>query len=241
MLLRCCAQLAAPAAALPAANFAPPFTLPPRVCCFVRRLPYCCCYPLHALSGMHPKKCPMLLSATPKRHSGCWVCWRAGSRQWVVGPTSWARTTPSQVAVAGLCVAAFCVCTCCQVSHRHSSWCGCGWRQGVSCACSSAFLVLSHTAAHVCMCACLPADIACFPWVNALSTFYKADDTLQLANFPTVKEWVARCMERPASKVGRRVVYVNHKIQVGDSWPWGGGRCLRVLRPPAFLCAAGAT
>lgn len=48
----------------------------------------------------------------------------------------------------------------------------------------------------------MAADIACFPWVAGLSSFYKADDTLELASFPTVKEWVGRCMERPASKVG---------------------------------------
>lgn len=50
------------------------------------------------------------------------------------------------------------------------------------------------------------ADIACFPWVNGLSAFYKADDKLELASYPKVKQWVNRCMERPASKVGTRFI-----------------------------------
>jgi GST-like protein len=45
------------------------------------------------------------------------------------------------------------------------------------------------------------ADIATFPWVVCLSKFYNADETLGLADFKAVQDWVARCMERPASKV----------------------------------------
>lgn len=52
------------------------------------------------------------------------------------------------------------------------------------------------------------ADIACFPWVNGLSAFYKADDALDLASYKEVKAWLDRCMERPASKVC--VMYCTH-------------------------------
>jgi GST-like protein len=45
------------------------------------------------------------------------------------------------------------------------------------------------------------ADIANFPWLVCLSAFYNADEALGLADFKAVQAWVARCMERPASKV----------------------------------------
>jgi GST-like protein len=49
------------------------------------------------------------------------------------------------------------------------------------------------------------ADIATFPWVNGLSAFYKGDETLGLADYTNVQEWLTRCMDRPASKTGMHV------------------------------------
>jgi len=63
---------------------------------------------------------------------------------------------------------------------------------------------LPNLSLNMLLCFCVAAavaDIACFPWVNALSAFYKADDALELASFKEVNAWLARCMERPASKV----------------------------------------
>jgi GSH-dependent disulfide-bond oxidoreductase len=45
------------------------------------------------------------------------------------------------------------------------------------------------------------ADIATFPWVNALA-FYGAQDHLGYGDFANVVPWVARCMERPAVQRG---------------------------------------
>jgi glutathione S-transferase len=59
---------------------------------------------------------------------------------------------------------------------------------------------------------CCHADIATFPWVNALSAFYKADDTLELASFTAVKEWLDHCMKRPASKVRVYCIHIQRAV-----------------------------
>ena len=42
------------------------------------------------------------------------------------------------------------------------------------------------------------ADIAIFPWVNTLATFYQAGEYLDLHEYRRVQEWVRTCLERPA-------------------------------------------
>lgn len=49
------------------------------------------------------------------------------------------------------------------------------------------------------------ADMAIFPWVGCLDWAYKAADTLQLSDFPTVMAWYDRCRQRPASAEGLTV------------------------------------
>lgn len=49
------------------------------------------------------------------------------------------------------------------------------------------------------------ADIATFPWVNALGTAYGAGEVLPLEPFPHVKAWLERCTSRPAFQVGKDV------------------------------------
>lgn len=49
------------------------------------------------------------------------------------------------------------------------------------------------------------ADIATFPWVNALAEHYDAGDALGLADFRNVSGWLARCNARPAAQRGRLV------------------------------------
>eukprot|EP01116_Phalansterium_solitarium_P016068 TRINITY_DN363_c0_g3_i2.p1 TRINITY_DN363_c0_g3~~TRINITY_DN363_c0_g3_i2.p1 ORF type:complete len:277 (+),score=86.89 TRINITY_DN363_c0_g3_i2:44-832(+) len=46
------------------------------------------------------------------------------------------------------------------------------------------------------------ADIATWPWVEALQRFYKAGDVLNLAEFTNVVAWLERCLARPASQRG---------------------------------------
>jgi GSH-dependent disulfide-bond oxidoreductase len=46
------------------------------------------------------------------------------------------------------------------------------------------------------------ADIALWPWVRTIDGFYEAGDLVGTDNFPRVRDWVARCVERPASQVG---------------------------------------
>ncbi len=48
------------------------------------------------------------------------------------------------------------------------------------------------------------ADIATFPWVNALD-FYEGKDHLDYASFAAIQPWVDRCMERPAVQRGIKV------------------------------------
>ncbi|KIY99386.1 glutathione S-transferase [Monoraphidium neglectum] len=49
------------------------------------------------------------------------------------------------------------------------------------------------------------ADVATFPWVRCLDTGYNAADVVELDSFKNVKDWVARCEARPASKAGLNV------------------------------------
>ncbi|MEC7761760.1 MAG: glutathione S-transferase N-terminal domain-containing protein [Pseudomonadota bacterium] len=44
------------------------------------------------------------------------------------------------------------------------------------------------------------ADIASWPWVRGISSAYKADDVLEMAQFENVLRWRAACMARPASE-----------------------------------------
>ncbi len=43
------------------------------------------------------------------------------------------------------------------------------------------------------------ADIATWPWVRTLVTFYEAGEILGFDNFPAVADWLKRASERPAS------------------------------------------
>ena len=49
------------------------------------------------------------------------------------------------------------------------------------------------------------ADIAIFPWVNTLATYYLAEEHLDLQTYPLVQEWLERCLVRPAVKRGMAV------------------------------------
>jgi GST-like protein len=49
------------------------------------------------------------------------------------------------------------------------------------------------------------ADIATVPWVNGLSAGYGAGDVLPLSDFPNVKAWVERIVQRPAYQIGKDV------------------------------------
>ncbi|MEX0584395.1 MAG: glutathione S-transferase N-terminal domain-containing protein [Natronospirillum sp.] len=48
------------------------------------------------------------------------------------------------------------------------------------------------------------ADIATFPWVNALD-FYGAKDLLEYASFSHVKRWSELCNARPAAQTGSKI------------------------------------
>ena len=49
------------------------------------------------------------------------------------------------------------------------------------------------------------ADIAIFPWVNAMRGFYDAGETLKLAEFGRVMSWLDTCLARPAVKRGMTI------------------------------------
>ena len=49
------------------------------------------------------------------------------------------------------------------------------------------------------------ADIASFPWVNALDVSYGASAVLPIADFPHVKAWLERCKARPSFQIGKDV------------------------------------
>lgn len=53
------------------------------------------------------------------------------------------------------------------------------------------------------------ADMAIFPWVQCLETFYLASDKLELQNFPKVLAWKNRCLERPKTAKGMKVCSFN--------------------------------
>lgn len=46
------------------------------------------------------------------------------------------------------------------------------------------------------------ADISVFPWVIWLDMFYKASGLLALDSYQNINLWLARCLERPATKRG---------------------------------------
>ncbi len=49
------------------------------------------------------------------------------------------------------------------------------------------------------------ADIATFPWVNALGWAYNASDIFHLGDTPNVQAWLERCTARPAFQRGKDV------------------------------------
>jgi GSH-dependent disulfide-bond oxidoreductase len=49
------------------------------------------------------------------------------------------------------------------------------------------------------------ADIATFPWVNALGMSYGAGDVLPVSEYEHVSAWLTRCMARPAYARGKDV------------------------------------
>ena len=49
------------------------------------------------------------------------------------------------------------------------------------------------------------ADIATFPWVNALGFNYGAGEVIPVAEFPHVAAWLARCTARPSFEIGKDV------------------------------------
>jgi GSH-dependent disulfide-bond oxidoreductase len=52
------------------------------------------------------------------------------------------------------------------------------------------------------------ADIATFPWVNALGMSYGAGDVLPVSEYEHVSAWLARCMARPAYARGKDVTSI---------------------------------
>ncbi len=46
------------------------------------------------------------------------------------------------------------------------------------------------------------ADISVFPWVIWLDMFYQASDLLGLDSYQNINRWLARCLNRPATKRG---------------------------------------
>ncbi|GBG33184.1 Glutathione S-transferase [Hondaea fermentalgiana] len=49
------------------------------------------------------------------------------------------------------------------------------------------------------------ADINTMPWINCLSQFYNADETLELDSYKNVQKWMARIKSRPAVKLGMQI------------------------------------
>ena len=49
------------------------------------------------------------------------------------------------------------------------------------------------------------ADIAIWPWVAVLGSFYDAADILELADYEAVNNWLKKCLERPASKLAPNI------------------------------------
>lgn len=53
------------------------------------------------------------------------------------------------------------------------------------------------------------ADIAIFPWVNALIAFYGAGDILKINEFENLQSWLKSCLQRPAYLKGSKVCSVS--------------------------------
>lgn len=53
------------------------------------------------------------------------------------------------------------------------------------------------------------ADMATVPWVNCLSSYYNAGETLSLNNYKNVMTWVKRVTERPLTAKGMQVCPVS--------------------------------
>ncbi|MEM9813484.1 MAG: glutathione S-transferase N-terminal domain-containing protein [Pseudomonadota bacterium] len=49
------------------------------------------------------------------------------------------------------------------------------------------------------------ADIAIFPWVRAIQTFYEAGELVGLSGMPNVQDWLSRAVDRPASERGLNI------------------------------------
>lgn len=49
------------------------------------------------------------------------------------------------------------------------------------------------------------ADFSLVPWVNGLSEFYRAGETLRLSDFRRVLEWSSEILKRPKTKIGMKV------------------------------------
>ncbi len=49
------------------------------------------------------------------------------------------------------------------------------------------------------------ADIATFPWVNALGWAYGASEIFRMTEFPNVQAWLARCAARPSFQTAKDV------------------------------------
>lgn len=48
------------------------------------------------------------------------------------------------------------------------------------------------------------ADLALWPWVRVIEGFYNAGDLVGANDFPQLREWMQRCADRPASKIGMK-------------------------------------
>ena len=46
------------------------------------------------------------------------------------------------------------------------------------------------------------ADISTFPWIRTIGNTYGADEAVGMAGFPRVSDYLARCIDRPASQAG---------------------------------------
>ncbi|CAM6023423.1 unnamed protein product [Sphagnum balticum] len=53
------------------------------------------------------------------------------------------------------------------------------------------------------------ADMATMPWVYTLERFYHAEEKLEVASFPNVVAWKARCLAHPATARGMKVGSIN--------------------------------
>ena len=49
------------------------------------------------------------------------------------------------------------------------------------------------------------ADIAIFPWLNVLNTFYEAGDVTDFESHTNLRAYLDRCLERPAVQLGLKI------------------------------------